>query len=90
MRTLDKTHKEDSVILEENGEVRDISTLELYGHWFKQDDVIYFMPIGGETTLTCSACGKAAAQKDILKIWTSVPFLQEKKKQYYCGCMGWD
>ena len=31
------------VILEENKEVRSKDNLELIGHWFKQNNVIYFL-----------------------------------------------
>jgi hypothetical protein len=33
-----------SVTLEPNGELRNTSTLELVGHWFKVDKTIYYLP----------------------------------------------
>ncbi len=34
-----------NVILEKNKEVRNVDTLELIGHWFKQGDYIYFVDL---------------------------------------------
>ena len=31
------------VLLEDNNEIRDISTLELLGHWFIVDNITYYM-----------------------------------------------
>jgi len=30
-----------NVILKKNKEVRNVDTLELIGHWFKQDNIVY-------------------------------------------------
>jgi len=38
----------------------------------------------------CDMCGKTTPRKEIRKIWKSIPFCKEDKKQYYCGCMGWE
>jgi hypothetical protein len=34
-----------TVILEKNKEVREDNTLELIGHWFRQDDSIYLIKL---------------------------------------------
>ena len=34
-----------TVILEKNKEVRETNTLELIGHWFRQDDSIYLIKL---------------------------------------------
>jgi hypothetical protein len=34
-----------TVILEKNKEVREANTLELIGHWFRQDDSIYLIKL---------------------------------------------
>jgi hypothetical protein len=38
----------------------------------------------------CQACPDIWTRKKILSIWTSIPFGNEEKKTFYCGCMGWD
>lgn len=38
----------------------------------------------------CDECKKTRTRKEIRKIWKSIPFGSEKRKKYYCGCMGWD
>lgn len=39
---------------------------------------------------TCTCCNKETTRNEILKIWKSIPFVNEKNKTYYCGCYGWD
>ena len=38
----------------------------------------------------CQACPKKTTRGEIRKIWNSIPFVNEDKKTYYCGCMGWE
>ena len=38
----------------------------------------------------CSMCGKPTTRGEILIRWTSIPFCEEDKKKYYCGCIGWN
>ena len=38
----------------------------------------------------CDVCKKTTTRKEIRKIWRSIPFGDEEKKEYYCGCIGWD
>jgi len=39
---------------------------------------------------TCQYCKKTKTRGEIRKKWDSIPFCIEEKKEYYCGCMGWD
>jgi hypothetical protein len=39
---------------------------------------------------TCTECRKKTTREEIRKIWTSIPFVKEAEKTYYCGCRGWD
>ena len=38
----------------------------------------------------CDMCKETTTRKEIRKKWISIPFCKEEKKEYYCGCMGWD
>ena len=38
----------------------------------------------------CPYCKEESTRKSIRTIFTSIPFCEEEKKEYYCGCMGWD
>jgi len=38
----------------------------------------------------CSSCKSTTTRKKIRSKWTSIPFCKENKKEYYCGCMGWN
>ena len=38
----------------------------------------------------CDSCKNTATRKEIRKKWLSIPFGNEEKKRYYCGCMGWN
>lgn len=39
---------------------------------------------------TCQDCKGKTTRGEIRKIWSSIPFCDEAKKVYYCGCNGWD
>jgi len=38
----------------------------------------------------CNCCKETTTRKDIRNKWKQIPFGNEEKKEYYCGCMGWD
>ena len=38
----------------------------------------------------CLECGKKTTRENIHKIWKVIPFCDEDKKTYYCGCRGWE
>lgn len=41
-------------------------------------------------TFKCFYCKETTTRKEIRKKWTCIPFGNEDKKEYCCGCMGWD
>lgn len=40
--------------------------------------------------LKCGACKVERKVEDILKEFTSIPFVKPSEGTYYCGCRGWD
>lgn len=42
------------------------------------------------TVLRCPECGRESKVEDLLKKWTSIPFLNLQTMTYYDGCHGWN
>lgn len=38
----------------------------------------------------CTDCKKTTTRGEIRKKWKHIPFGNEERKTYYCGCYGWD